>query len=221
MKGMNDKGFSLVELIITIAIMAVLASVITAVYLGHLSNAKKTRAEVNAKTLYKAAQVAVIEASAAEPEAFRYAMKFEEVIDGETVRMARFSNQSLYKFLQESKGAGSLSSAYSKACDYRIAQNLVSSIPGADSEVSDTTLKDKSPIGDSSSTKSMSDHPEIYGDVVFGFAYDELGKIIYFQCIYDGYFTTIDSTGSHVERVSDSTFFNDWPRTRAEGTNKW
>ena len=221
MKKVNDKGFSLVELIVVIAIMAVLAGIVTASFLVYLTHSKKTRSEVNADSLYKAAQIAVIEASAAEPEAFRYAMKFEETINGETVRMGRFSNQSLYKYLQESNGSGSLSEAYSKACDYRIAENLAASIPGADSEVSDTTLKDKSPIGDSSSTKYMSDHPEIYGDVVFGFAYDEVGQIIYFQCIYDGYFTTIDSTGSHVERVSDSSSFNDWPRTRAEGTNKW
>lgn len=220
-KANPNAGFTLIELIIAIAIMAVLTGVISVTYFGYLENARKSRALTNAKTIYTAAQIAIIDVSAFENEAFQYALKFEETINGETVRMGRFSNQSLYKYLQESKGAGSLSSALSKNADYRIASLLAGSIPGADSDISSDTLKDKSPIGDSSSTKYISEHPETYGEVVFAMAYDQTGQIIYFQCVYDKYFMTWDQNGLTAERVSDSTRFNNWPRTRASGTDGW
>lgn len=220
-KANINAGFTLVELIITIAIMAVLTGIVTLSYFSYLENAKKNRALVNAKTIYTAAQIAIIDTSAFENEAFQYALKFEETIDGETVRLGRFSNQSLYKYLQESKGSGSLSNALSKNADYRIASLLAGSVPGADSDISSDALKDKSPIGDSSSTKYISDHPEEYGEVVFAMAYDAYGQIVYFQCVYDKYFMTWDENGITAERVSNNTKFNDWPRTRASGTDGW
>lgn len=220
-KANSNAGFTLIELIIAIAIMAVLTGVFTLSFFSYLENAKKTRALTNAKSIYTAAQIAIIDTSAFENEAFQYALKFEETIDGETMRLGRFSNQSLYKYLQESKGGGSLSNALSKNADYRIASLLAGSIPGADSDISSDTLKDKSPIGDGSSTQYISDHPEEYGEVVFAMAYDAYGQIVYFQCVYDKYFMTWDQDGLTAERVSDSTHFNDWPRTRASGTDGW
>ena len=217
-----NAGFSLVELIIVIAIMAVLGSIVAVVYLQYVEEARKTRALATARALYKASQLAIIDASAQEEQAFRYALKFEETIDGETVRMGRFSNQSLYKFLQESNGAPSQSSALSKAADYHIAQLIAGSIPGADSEITSDLLKDKSPIGDGNSTKYIASHPDEYGKVVFAMAYNEYGEIIYFQCVYDNYFMTWSSSTDYTaERVSDNTKFNDWPRTRAPGANGW
>lgn len=220
-KANPNAGFTLVELIITIAIMAVLTGIVSLSYFSYLENAKKTRALTNAKAIYTAAQIAIIDASAFEDEAFHYALKFEETINGETVRLGRFSNQSLYKYLQESQGAGSMSSALSKETDYRIAALLAGSIPGANSDISSNALKDQSPIGDGHSTKYISAHPEEYGEVVFAMAYDEYGQIVYFQCVYDGYFMTWDENGLTAERASDSTYFNNWPRTRASGTDGW
>lgn len=221
-KKNSNAGFSLVELIIVIAIMAVLGSLLSVVYLHFIEEARKTRALACARALYKASQLAIIDASIYEEDAFRYALKFEETIDGEQVRMGRFSNQSLYKFLQESNGAPSQSGALSKAADYHIAQQIAGSIPGADSEITSDLLKDKSPIGDSHSTQYIAAHPNEYGEVVFAMAYNEYGEIIYFQCVYDNYFMTWSSSTDYTaERVSESTKFNNWPRTRAAGAEKW
>ncbi len=217
----SNAGFSLIELIIAITIMAVLGSILTATYLRYLEEARKTKALANATTIYKTAQIAIIDASVHENQAFHYALKFEETIDGETVRLGRFSNQSLYKYLQESGGSGSRSNALSKNADYHIAALLASSIPGADSEIQSDMLQDKSPIGDSHSTKYIANHPGEYGEVVFAMAYDEYGQIVYFQCVYDNYFMTWGENGLTAERVSDSTSFNNWPRTRAPGTDGW
>lgn len=217
----NNKGFSMVELIVVIAIMAVLTGGLSISVLHYLERAKMTKALTDARAIYSLAQIAVINASTDEAEAFHYALKFEENIDGNIVRLGRFSSQSLYKYLMESAGSASLSSALSKNADYYIAEELALSVPGADNITEENSLKDKSPIGDTHSTKYMSEHPEIYGKVVFALAYDGKGEIIYFQCIYNGYFMTLDGKELVAEKVSDETFFNDWPRTRAEGTDGW
>lgn len=216
-----NAGFSLVELIIVIAIMAVLTGIVAVCYLKYTEKAKETKALTNAKAIYDAAQVAIIDASAFGDGSFKYALKFEETIDGEVVRLGRFSNQSLYKYLQERNGAPSMSSARSKKTDYHIAEMLVSGIPGADSEFSSDALRNQSPIGDSNSTKYIADHPEIYGEVVFAMAYNQYGDIVYFQCVYDDYFITSGDGGLTVEEVSDSTRFNNWPRTRAAEASDW
>ncbi len=217
----NNKGYSMVELIVVIAIIAILTGTLSVSVLIYLERAKMTKALTDAKAIYSAAQYAVINALMEEPDAFHYALKFEENINGTPVRMGRFSNQSLYKYLQESAGGGSLSSALSKKADYYIAAQLANSIPGADSNMENNTLQNKSPIGDSNSTKYMSEHPETYGKVVFALAYNSNCEIIYFQCVYNGYFMTLNGTEIVAEKVSDDTSFNDWPRTRAAGTDGW
>lgn len=217
----NNKGFSTVELVVAIAIMAALVGVVSASVIMYTEKARMTKALTDAKAIYSAAQYAVLNASMDEQEAFQYALKFEETINGETIRLGRFSNQSLYKYIQESNGAGSLSSAKSKKVDYYIAEQLANSISGADGTVEDETLKDKSPIGDTNSTKYISEHSSTYGNVVFALAYNEKCEIVYFQCVYDGYFMTLENRELKAQKVSDDTKFNDWPRTRAAGTDGW
>ncbi len=51
MKKMNNKGFSLVELIIVIAIMAVLIGVLAPVYLKHVEDSKKSADLQNAQQI--------------------------------------------------------------------------------------------------------------------------------------------------------------------------
>lgn len=217
----NNRGFTMLETIVVIAIMAVLVGVISAYTLIYIEKAKMTKALTDAKAIYSAAQYAVLNASMDEPDAFRYALKFEETVNGQTMRLGRFSNQSLYKYIQESNGGSSLSSALSKNADYYIAGQLANSIPGADGTIEGNTLQNKSPIGDTNSTKYMSEHPETYGDVVFAMAYNSNCEIIYFQCVYNGYFMTLEGRELVAEKVSDDTKFNDWPRTRADGTDGW
>lgn len=219
----KNKGFSTVELVVVIAIMAALTTVITVAVTSQMEKAKKTRAMVNAEALFKTAQVAVINAMVDTKDSFSYAIKYEETVNGEAVRLGRFSNQSLYKFLQEQSGSGSLSSAKSKNTDYYIAEMLSGAVNGADKAIEENTLKNQSPIGDNHSVKYMSEHPETYGDVVFAFAYDAYGNIRYFQCVYEGYYFYSDGKGFFGEEVSDSIKFNDWPSHRFDqsSSEKW
>lgn len=62
MKKLNKKGFSLVELIIVIAIMAVLIGVLAPTYLGQVTKSKKSTDLQNAQTIATAIAVAAAEA---------------------------------------------------------------------------------------------------------------------------------------------------------------
>lgn len=55
----NKKGFTLIEMIVVIAIIGVLAAILVPSMAGYLESAKGARKEANAKTVYTAAQVAV------------------------------------------------------------------------------------------------------------------------------------------------------------------
>lgn len=54
MKKMNNKGFSLVELIVVIAIMAVLIGVMAPTLLGNIEKSKLSKDKTNTDTLYTA-----------------------------------------------------------------------------------------------------------------------------------------------------------------------
>lgn len=62
MKKLNKKGFSLVELIIVIAIMAVLIGVLAPTYLGQVEKSKKSTDLQNAQSIATAIAVAAAQA---------------------------------------------------------------------------------------------------------------------------------------------------------------
>ncbi len=64
MKKMNNKGFSLVELIIVIAIMAVLIGVLAPQYLKYVNNSKVSTDVTNAQALATAFNVAIADGNA-------------------------------------------------------------------------------------------------------------------------------------------------------------
>lgn len=64
-RKMNNKGISLIELIVAIAIMVVLIGVVTPTMYKHLQRAKQVRVEKEASEFINAAQVAYIEVNVA------------------------------------------------------------------------------------------------------------------------------------------------------------
>ena len=54
----NKKGFTLIELIVTIGIISVLASIVIPMILGYIRNSNLRKAETNAKSFYSAVKAA-------------------------------------------------------------------------------------------------------------------------------------------------------------------
>ena len=59
--GKNNKGFTLVELIVVLVILAILAAILVPALLGYIDRAKASQDLLNAKNFYTAAQTVASE----------------------------------------------------------------------------------------------------------------------------------------------------------------
>ncbi|MCM1022598.1 MAG: prepilin-type N-terminal cleavage/methylation domain-containing protein [Prevotella sp.] len=60
------KGFTLIELIVVIAIIAILAVVLVPSLMGYIKHARATRLNTNARSVYSAAQLAIVDVNIAQ-----------------------------------------------------------------------------------------------------------------------------------------------------------
>lgn len=84
--GKNNKGFTLVELIVVLVILAILAAILVPALLGYIDRAKSSQDLLNARNLYTAAQTVASERyaqndpiSASEDE--KYMERVREIAD--------------------------------------------------------------------------------------------------------------------------------------------
>lgn len=89
-------GFTLVELIVVLSILAILATLLIPSLTGYIEKAKKQAVLTEAKEVWTATQAALSECYAMYPESFEESCKFTSTIGGEKMtKLGRISNGAL------------------------------------------------------------------------------------------------------------------------------
>lgn len=86
MKKSNNKGFTLVELIVVLVILAILAAILVPALLGYIDRAKESQIVLNARSVYTAAQAELSQKYADAPTPINAA---PTLLDDELKRIAR------------------------------------------------------------------------------------------------------------------------------------
>ncbi len=224
----NQKGFSFVEMVVVIGIIAVLTGILVPAIVAKVDDANKTKALQDAQVIYEAAQKAILNANTdpTSSSAYAYLFKFKDGPNGITDgHYGKNSSRSFAKYLLEYHyhiSFASQSQSKSAPADRYICEQLAKEVPGAISvKVDQDKLQSMSDSKIDVSCKTMADNPNVYGTFPYTMCFDQSGKIIYFQCVYQGYFIQFDEQGNGtVEKASSSQHFYTWPSVRWDYANK-
>lgn len=85
MKKKNNKGFTLVELIVVLVILAILAAILVPALLGYIDRAKEQQIVLNARSVYTAAQAEFSDAYAAA----KSGQKIDDLLGSGSTRLDR------------------------------------------------------------------------------------------------------------------------------------
>lgn len=187
-KSLKNRGFTLVELIVVIVILAILSAILIPALLGHIDNSKKQVIISEAKEVWTASQAALAECYALHPESFKSSCKFTSTIDGvQMTKLGRISNGALgalQKRPNDTTEAGTSSR--------RIAKQVLIYLESADKNANPryTFGSGQIPTGNSTPSNYLGANP-CSKDVIIQIFHTADGRLVALNFAKNGYMVTM------------------------------
>lgn len=193
-KREKNKGFTLVELIVVIVILAILAAILVPALLGYIDRSKDQKYILEAKELMTATQAGIAEAYALTPDSFRNAIR-DIACSRVNERYGYYTNYAL----NEARNGRTMSVSPGSSENGVAAKNIISKrvVQYADS------YKYNFASGFDNKGQKVSALGDKAG---FSILFNIDGKIIFMQYARDGRLVTFDGTRFTVETGKNLTF---------------
>ncbi len=184
----NNFGFTLIELIVVVAILMVLIALLIPNIVGYINNANRMAVQQNARQVYNAAQTSLINIKANKPDSLNSA-----------------SNSSDFKVLTNTVVTeNDLNSSDSSDFDKMLAveiSNVMGWKPGAENYPFNNAAQ---PYG-----RSAKDYQQQSNQPGFVLQYYTNGVVNYMEWCDRGYLVRIKNSGGEIEIIEDGTFSNE------------
>lgn len=190
----KKKGFTLVEVIVVLVILAILAAIAIPALTGYIDRAKQKTYETEAKGIFTAAQAAVAEEFAENPDFQLRAARF--TYNG--VKCGRVTNNMLYTVQR----GGTPADEPGAKVDYAIAQNVLLYLDSLTYSSATYQMNSRTnPLG-----QNVTEYEKTHKQPGISICYDAKGIVQFVEFGKDGILVHIDQNG--VTTTKNGTFLN-------------
>lgn len=194
----NNKGFTLVELIVVLVILAILAAILVPALLGYVDRAKDQQYITEARDLMMATQAGIAEAYAVRPNSFSYAVRESKCKSIVPNDYGYFSNH--YLCLAKKGTLEMLADAPAKTSDKGDAAKRVIAYKVTDyADSFNYNFREKN-VENGEAASSFTK------EAGFFIMFNKRGKIVYMQYARDGKLVTFDGKSFYVDSSAGAKF---------------
>lgn len=198
----NNRGFSLVELIVVIAIMVILIAMLVPQVIGYMEASKRVALKADAKQIYVATQAALIDSMVQHPtvlnESFNFTMPDGY---GGTKAVGRVTN---FAFAYSQSNNGINDPGQMTSADKIIARNVLERLGWEDTTSARYPFKVKrNPVG-----RNVNEYQKETGQPGFMVAYNTDGTLEFIEWGEGGYLVHVDNSGQSISIVKNGSFSN-------------